>query len=99
MLKSAQLQHVPVRDYLSMHPLDITFQTNTIGYYHCTGHKGKCPEKYVREEEMAIQFGAALQAIHLDGEVLEWMATALKASHSDTKRYHDEMSATFQKQY
>src|SRR5262249_18557101 len=29
-------------------------------YYHCTGHKGKCPEKYVREEAMAAQFGVAL---------------------------------------
>src|SRR5215475_1482460 len=68
-------------------------------YYHCTGYKGKCPEKYVREEEMAAQFGVALQAIHLDGEVLAWMVTALKASHSDTKRYHDEMMVTLQKQY
>jgi len=33
MLKSAQPQHEPVRDYLSTHTLDITFQTNTIGYY------------------------------------------------------------------
>ena len=22
-------------------------------YYHCTGNKGKCPEKWVREEEVA----------------------------------------------
>ena len=48
---------------------------------------------------MAAQFGVALQAIRLDGEVLEWRVTALKASHSDTKRYHDEMIATLQKQY
>ena len=25
-------------------------------YYRCTGYKGKCPEKYVREEEVARQF-------------------------------------------
>jgi site-specific DNA recombinase len=24
-------------------------------YYHCTGYKGKCPEKYVREEDIAAQ--------------------------------------------
>ena len=25
-------------------------------YYHCTGQRGKCVEKYVREEELAKQF-------------------------------------------
>jgi hypothetical protein len=47
-------------------------------YYHCTGNKGKCPEKYVREEELARQFGEALRAIQLDDEVLSWIVTALK---------------------
>jgi len=68
-------------------------------YYHCTGNKGKCPEKYVREEEIAAQFGEALRAIQLDEEVFSWIVTALKASHQDTKRYHDERVTAFQKQY
>src|SRR4029450_6516975 len=68
-------------------------------YYHCTGNKGKCPEKYVREEEIARQFGEALQDIQLDGEVFSWIVTALKESHHDAKRYHDERVAAFQKQY
>jgi site-specific DNA recombinase len=68
-------------------------------YYHCTGYKGKCPEKYVREEDIAAQFGRALEAIRLDGDVLTWMVTALKASHSDTKRYHNEMITALQKHY
>jgi len=68
-------------------------------YYHCTGHKGKCPEKYVREEELADHFGEALRAIKLDSEVLSWIVTALKGSHKDEKRYHDEIIANLQKQY
>jgi site-specific DNA recombinase len=68
-------------------------------YYHCTGYKGKCPEKYVREEEMARQFGEALRLIQMDREVLEWVVTALKESHGDEKRYHDEMIAKLQKEY
>ena len=68
-------------------------------YYHCTGYKGKCPEKYVREEEMARQFGEALRLIRMDKEVLEWVVTALKESHGDEKRYHDEMIAKLQKEY
>jgi hypothetical protein len=68
-------------------------------YYHCTGHKGKCPEKYVREEELAEQFGEALKAIKLDGDVLEWVVTALKSSHEDEKKYHDEVMASLQRDY
>ena len=68
-------------------------------YYHCTGYKGKCPEKYVREEELARQFGEALRRIEMDKEVLEWVVTALKESHGDEKRYHDETIAKLQKEY
>jgi hypothetical protein len=68
-------------------------------YYHCTENKGKCPEKYVREEEIAAQFGEALRAIQLDGDVFTWIVTALKASHHDIKQYHDERVTALQKQY
>ncbi len=68
-------------------------------YYHCTGHKGKCPEKYVREEELAQQFGEALGKIRFDEEVLEWIITALRESHKDEKKYRDEMIARLQQQY
>ena len=68
-------------------------------YYHCTGHKGKCPEHYVREEELDQQFTEALRAIKIDKDVLEWVLMALKESHSEEKRYHNEMISTLQKQY
>lgn len=68
-------------------------------YYHCTGHKGKCPEKYTREEEIARQFGESLEAIKMDAEVLEWVKAALKDSHKDEKKYHDEAIALLQKKY
>ena len=59
-------------------------------YYHCTGNKGKCPEKWVREEEIARQFGQAIGAIKMDNDVLNWVITALKESHADEKKYHSE---------
>ncbi|MCE5200457.1 MAG: zinc ribbon domain-containing protein [Armatimonadota bacterium] len=68
-------------------------------YYHCTGQRGKCPEKYVREEEIAKQFGIALKAIRLDRDVLSWVTTALKASHADQKRYRDSAITSLQQQY
>ena len=68
-------------------------------YYHCTGQKGKCPEKYVREEVLAEQFGEALKAIRLECDVLEWVVQALKSGHEDEKRYHNEMMATLHREY
>ena len=68
-------------------------------YYHCTGHKGKCPERYVREEELDREFTEALRAIKIDKEVLQWVVIALKESHSEEKRYHNDMISTFQNQY
>ncbi len=47
-------------------------------YYRCTGNKGKCQEKWVREEEIARQFGQAISAIKMDDDVLGWVVAALK---------------------
>jgi DNA invertase Pin-like site-specific DNA recombinase len=33
-------------------------------YYHCTGHKGKCPEPYTREEVMLDQLGCPPRSGH-----------------------------------
>ena len=68
-------------------------------YYHCTGNRGKCPERYVREEDIAQQFGNAIKAIKLDGEVLNWIKAALKNSHETQKQYHKEAVEGLQNQY
>ena len=39
---------------------------------------GKCPEPWVREEEIDRQFREALGAMKIDERVLNWMVTALK---------------------
>jgi hypothetical protein len=62
-------------------------------------NKGRCPERYGREEEIAAQFGEALRAIQLNDEVLAGVTTALRQSHQDARRYHHEMIASLQKQY
>ncbi len=67
-------------------------------YYHCTGNKGKCPEKWVREEEIARQFGEAISAIKMDDDVLGWVVAALKESHADEIKYHSELMAALQGQ-
>ena len=67
-------------------------------YYHCTGNKGKCPEKWVREEEIDRQFGQVIAALKMDKEVLDWVVKALKESHQDEKQYHNEQIDNLQKQ-
>ncbi|MCK9265078.1 MAG: recombinase family protein [Deltaproteobacteria bacterium] len=72
---------------------------NQYVYYHCTRNKGECPEKWVREEEIARQFGQAIAAIKMDEDILGWVTAALKESHTETKKYHTESMAKLQAQY
>ena len=71
---------------------------NRYVYYHCTKNRGKCPEKWVREEEVARQFGRAISAIKIDKKVLDWVVTALKESHADEMKYHMEIINALQTQ-
>jgi len=68
-------------------------------YYHCTGYKGKCPERYVREEVLEERFAALLERLHFDEDVLHWVTEALRQSHDDEKRFHDEALARLQAEY
>ena len=48
-------------------------------YYHCTGHKGKCGERYVREEALEKQFAQILGGLRFDDEIMSWVRDALTA--------------------
>jgi site-specific DNA recombinase len=72
---------------------------NLYVYYHCTGYRGKCPERYTREEVLSERFASLLKGLSLDAEVLEWVKTALHQSHQDEKRFHDEAVARLQAEY
>src|ERR1017187_9348096 len=58
-------------------------------YYHCSGAKGKCPEPYVRQEAIETDFEKVLSQIAMDQEVVDWVASALRESHTDEKRFRD----------
>ena len=68
-------------------------------YYHCTYYKGKCPEPYVREEVLEEKFTEILRGLHFDQDVLDWVTEALRDSHVDEKRFHDEAIARLQREY
>lgn len=65
-------------------------------YYHCTGHKGKCPEKYTPEKVLEERFTEVIARLKFDAEVLGLVTEALRQSHTDQKRHHDEAVARLQ---
>lgn len=68
-------------------------------YYHCTGYKGKCPEPYTREEVLEKKFTELLKRISFSQEVLDWVTQALRASHGDEKKFHDEAITRLRKEH
>jgi hypothetical protein len=68
-------------------------------YYHCTGYKGKCPEPYTREEILEQRFGQLLRGLSFPKEILDWIVTALRESHTDEKAFHDEAILRLQAEY
>jgi len=68
-------------------------------YYHCTGYKGKCSEPYVREEVLEERFADLVRGLSFDQEVLDWMSAALRESHADEKRHHEEAVTRLKAQY
>ncbi len=68
-------------------------------YYHCTGYRGKCPEPYTREEVLEERFAEVLRGLTFDKEILAWVAQALRESHRDEKKCHDDAVRRLQDQY
>jgi site-specific DNA recombinase len=68
-------------------------------YYHCTGYKGKCPERYTREGVLEEQFADILKGLQLDDEILTWVTEALRQSHGDAKQHHAAAISRLQGEY
>jgi site-specific DNA recombinase len=62
-------------------------------YYHCSKFKGRCPERYVREEVLDEQFAAVLRRLKLDDVTFGLIERALRESHADERRDRDETIA------
>jgi site-specific DNA recombinase len=68
-------------------------------YYRCTGYRGKCGEPYVREEVLEERFTALLGWLKIEPDILEWITEALRHSHSETRRLHDQAIKRLQAEY
>jgi site-specific DNA recombinase len=55
-------------------------------YYHCSGFKQKCPERYVREETLVQAFSDQLARLRMDDEVFSLVERAIRESHSDRSK-------------
>jgi site-specific DNA recombinase len=68
-------------------------------YDHCTRFTGKCPKPHIREEVLEERFADLLKGLVLDDEVMAWMPAALRQSHEDERRHHQEAIARLQAEY
>jgi site-specific DNA recombinase len=68
-------------------------------YYHCSGARGTCGQPYVRQETLEEAYAAMLRRISIDEDIVNWIATALRESHGDQKRFRDESVARLQQEH
>jgi site-specific DNA recombinase len=68
-------------------------------YYHCTGHRGKCPERYTREEIMAEQLASSLRDLVIPREVLAWLTEAVSASDMNEQAAREKTVRKLEEQH
>ena len=59
-------------------------------YYHCTGQRGKCPEKYARQEMIEAQFCDAVRRIVLPEPFVGWASEVLRQANADDASLREE---------
>jgi site-specific DNA recombinase len=52
----------------------------TYVYYHCTGNRGKCPERYTRQEVLTEEFARILRELVIPRPILDWLGDAVLVS-------------------
>ena len=65
-------------------------------YYRAAGAAGLA---YVKEREIEQAFAEELKKLKFDDEVMAWIIKALKESHTDQQKYHEETLVRLQAEY
>ena len=68
-------------------------------YYRCTGSKGKCGSKWLREEELTRQMANYMEKIRVPDDVAEAISQLLKSSHEGKKEYYQDVSTELKAQF
>lgn len=59
-------------------------------YYHCTGYKGRCPERYTKEHDLENEFLITLNTIIIPKEIADWLADSLQETTQEDHRRQEE---------
>jgi site-specific DNA recombinase len=59
-------------------------------YYKCSGFKGDCGERYLREEVLDAAFARALAGMVLPAEWMEYLKVELRKGQVEAQRFHQE---------
>jgi site-specific DNA recombinase len=62
-------------------------------YYHCTGYRGKCPERYTREEVLEKDFAAGLRELVIPSPMVAWLQGGTGRQRPDGARRSRTFSA------
>jgi len=65
----------------------------------CLGAQAKCGELYVKQEALERAYEAMLRRISVDEDIVNWIASALRQSHADLKRFRDQAVAKFKQEH
>ncbi len=68
-------------------------------YYHCSGHYGKCPEPYIRQERLEEGFLDVLRGLEMDEDVLEYVRRDLADRRHKRAEYREAEIARLQAEY
>ncbi len=68
-------------------------------YYHCTGHRGKCPEPYTREELMAEQLASSLRDLVVPRDALKWLTEVVSASDMNEQAAREKTVKKLEEQH
>jgi len=68
-------------------------------YYRCTGFKGKCASKWLREEEVTRQIADYIEKIRIPDNVADRICLTLKSSHVGKKEYYEEVITELRSQF
>ena len=67
-------------------------------YYHCTGNRGKCPERFTREEVLSGAFAGILRELVIPPPVLEWLGGVVLESDRTEQAARDQSIKRLQAQ-
>ena len=59
-------------------------------YYHCTGHRGRCGNTYILEENLGELLAEVVRRIQITPDIADEIADALRVSQDAKERYHRE---------